>query len=456
MNTKFIALDRDTDYLLPPSLNDWLPANHLARFVAEIVGQLDLTALKKAYAGRGSSAYHPEMLLALLVYGYATGVFSSRRLERSTYDSVAFRYLAANTHPDHDTIANFRKRFLPELESLFVQVLILAQGMKLLKLGEVSLDGTKIHANASKHRALSLGHANKIEEQLRAEVQRLMHLAEAADAADVPDGMSIPDELARREDRLAAIAKAKAEIKQRAAERDQQARSAYEQKKAERNEREKAGGQKARGQNSEPPTPKGPQAKDQVNLTDSESRIMPVSGGGFEQAFNAQAGVDIKSMLIVTSHVTQATNDKEQIEPALARLAALPEQLGRPKALAADSGYFSRDNIDRCEAGQLVPYIANRREHHHPTLETRFSIPPPLSADADAVEKMKWRMQTPDGRKLYAQRKSTVEPVFGIIKAVMGFRQFLLRGLQAVQGEWALVCTAWNLKRMHVLRLNTA
>ena len=456
MKTKFITYDRETDFLLPPSLNDWLPANHLARFVAEIVCQLDLTALKEAYAGRGSSAYHPEMLLALLVYGYATGVFSSRRLERSTYDSVAFRYLAANTHPDHDTIAHFRKRFLQELESLFVQVLILAQGMKLLKLGKVSLDGTKVHANASKHHALSWGHANKIEKQLRAEVRRLLQLAEEADDTDIPDGMSVPDELARREDRLAAIAKAKAEIKQRAAERDQQAQQTHEQKITDRRRREKESGQKARGPEPEPPKAKGPQAKDQVNLTDAESRIMPVSGPGFEQAFNAQAGVDMKTMLIVTNHVTPAPNDKEQLEPALTQLTNLPKQLGKLKGLVADSGYFSKDNVELCETGRIKPYIANRREQHHSSLKSRFSEPSPLSAEADAVEKMKWRMQTPDGRKLYAQRKSTVEPVFGIIKAVMGFRQFLLRGLHAVQGEWALVCIAWNLKRMHTLRWDTA
>ena len=451
MSDKFIPCNREIQYLLPPSLNDWLPANHLARFVSEIVSQLDLTALKEAYAGRGSTAYHPEMLLSLLVYGYAVGVFSSRRLERSTYDSVAFRYLAANTHPDHDTLANFRKRFLPELESLFVQVLILAQGMKLLKLGKVSLDGTKIHANASKHHALSWGHANKIEKQLRAEVQHLLQLAEEADVADIPDGMSIPDELARREDRLAAIAKAKAEIKQRAAERDQQAQQTYEQKITDRRRREKESGQKARGPEPEPPKAKGPQAKDQVNLTDAESRIMPVSSGGFEQAFNAQAGVDMKTMLIVTNHVTQAPNDKEQLEPALTHLTELPKQLGKPEALAADSGYFSKDNVELCEAVRIKPYIANRREQHHPSLKSRFSVPPPLSDHADAVEKMRWRLQTPDGRKLYSQRKSTVEPVFGIIKAVMGFRNFLLRGLHAAGGEWTLVCMAWNMKRMHTL-----
>ncbi len=448
----FVPCDRDTDFLLPPSLNDWLPVNHLARFVTEIVAQLDLTKLKESYAGRESSAYHPEMLLAVLVYGYATGLFSSRQLERSTYDSIAFRYLAANTHPDHDTIAQFRKRFLPELESLFVQVLVLAQDMKLLKLGKISLDGSKVHANASKHRALSWGHANKIEKQLRAEVNRLLQLAEAADEADQPDGMNLPDELARREDRLAAIAKTKAAIKQRAVERDQQAQKEYEQKLTERRERENKRGQKSRGPEPQPPSDKGPQAKDQVNLTDGESRIMPVSGGGFEQAYNAQAGVDMETMLIVTEHVTQATNDKEQLEPALVQLTALPEELGKAKALVADSGYFSQSNVKLCESKGIKPYIANRREQHYPSLKKRFSGPPPLPERADAVERMKRRLQMPAGRKLYARRKSTVEPVFGIIKSAMGFRQFMLRGLQAVSSEWTLVCLAWNMKRLHGLK----
>jgi transposase len=452
----FVPCDRETEYLLPPSVNDWLPANHLARFVAETVGQLHLTALQEKYAGRGSAAYHPEMLLALLVYGYATGVFSSRQLERATYDSVAFRYLAANTHPDHDTIASFRKRFLPELESLFVQTLLLARGLKLFKLGKISLDGTKVHANASKHHALSWGHANKIEKQLCAEVRRLLQMAEAADAADIPDGMDLPDELARREDRLAAIARAKAEIKQRATERDQKAQEEYGQKIADRRKREEKTGRKPGGHEPQAPKPEGPQAKDQVNLTDAESRIMPVSGGGFEQAFNAQAGVDMKTMLIVTQHVTQASNDKEQIEPALAQLAALPEELGKPKMLVADCGYFSQDNVELCASNRITPYIANRRQQHHPSLKSRFTEPPPLPPAADAVEKMKWRLQTPVGRKIYAQRKTTVEPVFGIIKTAMGFRQFLLRGLQAASGEWMLVCMAWNLKRLHGLKLSQA
>jgi transposase len=215
----FRTCDRQTGFLLPPSVDDWLPEKHLARFVVEVIDGLDLRAMVGAYRGSGSASYHPRMLLGVLVYGYATGVFSSRRLERATYDSVAFRFMAANDHPDHDTIATFRRRFLKEIEALFVQVLLLAREMGVLKMGTIGLDGTKIHANASRHSALSHDHAVKIEAQLKAEVADLMAKAEAADAADIPDGMSIPDELARREERLRKIAEARAKITARAKER---------------------------------------------------------------------------------------------------------------------------------------------------------------------------------------------------------------------------------------------
>ena len=340
MSAKFIDYDQATLFLLPPSLQDWLPEDHLARFVVEIVDQLDLSSLKAAYAGRGSQPYNPEMLLALLFYGYATGVFSSRKLERSTYDSVAFRFIAANTHPDHDTIAVFRKRFLRELKPLFVQILLIAGQAGVLKMGTVSLDGTKVKANASKHKALSYAHANKLEEQLKAEVAELLRQAEAADQADLPDGMSIPEELSRRTERLKAIADAKAEIERRATERFAQEKEAYDKTMAERTDKEQATGKKPRGRKPQPPEP-GVQGKDQVNLTDEESRIMKKSGGGFEQAYNAQAGVDIKSMLIVTSHVTQQTNDKLQVEPAIEKLTALPEELGAVEALIGDNGFYS-------------------------------------------------------------------------------------------------------------------
>jgi len=450
MSAKFIDYDQNTLYLLPPSLQDWLPEDHLARFVVEIVDQLDLSSLKAAYAGRGSQPYNPEMLLALLFYGYATGVFSSRKLERSTYDSVAFRFIAANAHPDHDTIAVFRKRFLPQLKALFVQILLIAQQAGVLKLGTVSLDGTKVKANASKHKALSYAHACKLEEQLKTEVAELLRQAEAADQADLPEGMNVPEELSRRTERLKAIAEAKAEIERRAAERYAQEKEAYDKNLAERAEKEQKTGKKPRGPKPQPPTP-GVKGKDQVNLTDGESRIMKKSGGGFEQAYNAQAGVDTESMMIVTSHVSQQTNDKRELEPAVANLAALPEALGTVDTLISDNGFYSETNVGLCEQYKITPYIAFGREQHNQPLLDRFRDPSPVPEDADAVMKMKYRLRTQAGKKLYAKRKSTVEPVFGIIKAVMGFRQFLLRGFESVQGEWDLVCIAWNLKRLHAL-----
>jgi transposase len=450
MSVKFIDYDQSTLYLLPPSLQDWLPEDHLARFVVEIVDQLELSSLKAAYAGRGSQPYNPEMLLALLFYGYATGVFSSRKIERSTYDSVAFRFIAANAHPDHDTIAVFRKRFLPELKALFVQILLIAEQAGALKLGAVSLDGTKVKANASKHKALSYAHACKLEEQLKTEVAELLRQAEAADQSDLPDGMNIPEELSRRAERLKAIAEAKAEIERRAAERYAQEQEAYDNNLAERAKKEQKIGKKPRGPKPQPPTP-GVKGNDQVNLTDGESRIMKKSGGGFEQAYNAQAGVDTESMLIVSSHVSQQTNDKRELEPAIANLAALPEALGTVDAVITDNGFYSEANVGACEKNKITPYIAFGREQHNQPLMDRFRKPLPLPDDADAVAKMKHRLLTQAGKKLYAKRKSTVEPVFGIIKAVMGFRQFLLRGFESVQGEWDLVCIAWNLKRLHAL-----
>lgn len=449
-DARFIDCDRDTLYLMPPSVQDWLPGDHLARFIVDVVMQLDLRPLENAYAGRGSDAYSPKMLLSLLFYGYATGTFSSRKLEAATYDSVAFRFITANTHPDHDTIARFRKRFLQELKTLFAQILSIAHEMGVLKLGSVSLDGTKVKANASKRKALSWQHACRLEEQIRAEVEALLRKAEEADHENLPDGMSIPEELSRRKERLQGIAKAKEEIQRRASQRYAQDKELYEKKMAERKAKEKKNGRKPPGRPPKAPQG-GPKKTDQVNLTDEDSRIMPTSGGNFEQSYNAQAGVDMDSMLIVESHLTQQPNDKEQLAPALQNLAALPKPLGSPEAVVTDSGYFSQGNVNRCEIEQITPYIALDREQHNIPLGERFSQPEPLAPHADPVARMRHRLKTPEGRQIYAKRKSTVETVFGIIKEVMGFRHFLLRGLKAVTGEWDLICMAYNLKRMHSL-----
>jgi len=446
--SRFIQVDRETQYLFPPSVDDWLPENHLARFIVEVIDQLDLSKLTRRYAGRGSAAYHPSVLLGLLVYGYATGMFSSRKIERATYDSVAFRYIAANTHPDHDTLAHFRKQFLVELEDLFVQVLSLAQSMKLVRLGQIALDGSKIKANASKHKALSHGHLEKIEAQLREEVQVLLARAETADREALPEGLDLPAEVARREERLKALEEAKAKIEERAKERFERERQVYEEKVARREARREAG-KKPGGKEPKPPEA-GPKDKDQINLTDEESRIMPTAGG-FEQAYNAQAAVDTDTMLVIAAHVTQQPNDKQQVEPVLEALQARPQTLGQAEALLADNGYLSEANVKACVEQKIEPLIALGRDAHHLPLDARFQPDAPTPESADPLTQMAWRLKTKAGRARYGKRKCTVEPVFGIIKHVMGFRQFSLRGFNAVAGEWKLVTLAFNLKRMHAL-----
>ncbi len=449
--SNFRLVDRESGYLLPPSVDDWLPERHLARFVVEVIDQLDLSAMVKGYRGSGSASYHPSMLLGLLVYGYATGVFSSRKLERASYDSVAFRFISANDHPDHDTIATFRRRFLKEIEALFVDLLLLAREAGMLNLGTVALDGTKIHANASRHSTLSYAHAEKIEAQLKAEVAELMALSEAADAADVPDGMSVPEELARRETRLQRIAEAKAVIEARARARFEHEQVEHAAKLKARADKTARTGRKPGGRPPQPPAA-GPGPKDQVNLTDEGSRIMPVAGGGFEQCYNAQATVASGSLLVVTNDVVQAANDKQQIKPMLEQLGRLPEALGKPGTLLADSGYFSEANVTACAEAKLTPLIALGREHHHLSWRERFATAPAEPEEPTPLEAMAYRLATPEGKRTYALRKQIPEPVFGIIKSVMGFRQFSLRGLDKAKGEWNLVTLAWNVKRMFALK----
>jgi transposase len=446
----FRPTDRLTSFLMPPSVDEWLPQRHLARFVVEVVDGLDLSAMSKSYRGSGSASYHPAVLLSLLVYGCASGVFSSRKLERATYDSVAFRFIAANDHPDHDTIATFRRRFLKEIEALFVKILLLAREMGVLKMGTVALDGTKIHANASRHSALSYEHAGKIEAQLKAEVADLLAKAEAADQADVPDGMSIPEELERRKVRLEKLATARATIEARAKERFEREQAEHQAKIEAREAKIEATGKKPGGKLPQPPVA-GPLPTDQVNLTDEESRMMPVAGGGFEQCYNAQAVVAADSLLVVAVEVFQAANDKQQLQPMLNQVVALPEALGKAETMLADNGYFSAANVTACAETGIAPLIAMGRQPHHPSLNERFADAPPAPENPTPLEAMAHRLATPEGKKLYALRKHVPEPVFGIIKSVMGFRQFLLRGIDQVRGEWSLVTMAWNLKRMFTL-----
>lgn len=448
--TRFVTVNRDTAYLLPPSVDEWLPQGHLARFVTEMVEQLDISALVKSYAGRGSAAHHPGVLLGLLVYGYATGVYSSRAIERATYDSVAFRYIAGNTHPDHDTLASFRRRFLAEIEQLFVQLLLIARAAGILKLGAICLDGTKIKADASRHSALSYAHLCELQAKAAAEVQELMARAETADGQAGIDGMNIPAELTRREELQERLAVAKAKIEAMEAERHAVEQAEYEAKRTAYEKRKEEG--KGGGKPPAPPVAEiNPKA--QVNLTDEESRIMPRAGGGFDQCYNAQLSVEIESRLIMTTGLTQSPVDKQQVVPTLETLAALPAELQGVQVLVTDNGFMSAANVKACAEHDIIPLFALGRDGHHISLAERFAPEPVGPPSPEPLAAMKHRLTTKDGKTLYALRKSTVEPVIGIIKSVMGFRQFSLRGLQKVKGEWNLACLAYNMKRLHRLQV---
>jgi hypothetical protein len=323
--------------------------------------------------------------------------------------------------------------------------------MGFLRLGTVSLDGSKVKANASKHKALSYGHAGKLEAQLEQEVKELLAMAEATDREEEEARLDLPAELERRQERLAAIRQAKARIEARARERHEAEQAQYEAKVEARRAKEQATGKKARGKEPKPPEA-GAREQDQVNLTDEESRIMPTSGGAFEQAYNVQAAVDVETHLIVAQFATQATNDKGQVEPALERLGALPEELGQVETMLTDNGFFSEANVEATRKAGIEPMMALGREAHHLPLGERMTVPEPPAEGVSALEEMTYRMKTPEGRVLYGRRKSTVEPVFGQIKRVLGFRQFMLRGFARICGEWSLVTTAYNIRRLFQLR----
>jgi transposase len=450
MTRKFRTVDYEAALDQTVSLREALPANHLARFVVDVVAELDLAHIYERYGLRGGEAYAPELLLALLFYGYATGVFSSRKIEKATYETLPFRFVAGGLHPDHDTLAHFRKTFRAEIKELFVQVLLLAQAAGYLKLGNISIDGSKVHANASKSKAVSYKRLLELETHLRAEVEQLFRLAEQADGHEVPEGMNVSDEIALRQERLARLAEAKKVLQARAQERQAAEQAEYEAKQREREAKAKRSGRKPPGRSPTPPSGE-PQDKDQYNFTDPESRIMKSSrSGGFEQAYNAQVAVDQDSFFIVACSLSNHPNDKAEAEPTLA---ALPPALGIPEAAALDNGFWSEQNLAALEQRHIEPYIATGREPHHKSWQERCAAEPePPAEQASPQVKMAYKLRTQIGQAIYRLRKCTVEPVIGIIKAVLGFRQFLLRGLDAADGEWALVCLAFNLKRMHGLR----
>ena len=449
MARKFKTVDYEEALNITVTLRDCLPPDHLARFIVELIAKLDLSRFYAQYGSRGGEPYAPEILLGLLLYGYATSVISSRKIETATYESIPFRFIAGGLHPDHDTIAQFRKTFLPEIEELFVQVLVMAQEAGVLNLENVSLDGSKIHADASKSKAVSYKRLLEIKSQLSTEVKELFALLKQTDPNELPEGLNIAEEIAFRQARLVNLAQAKAVIEARAEERYRAEKAEYEAKMREREEKTKETGRKPRGRKPQPPTP-GPRDKDQYNFTDPESRIMKNStDDGFDQHYNVQLAVDQASYLVVANTLSNHPNDYAEAIPTLD---AIPDQVGKPKAAALDNGYFSESNIKEIEAREIEPYIATGREPHHKSWRAWFAeLPAPPSEDASPTVKMAYKLQTEIGTAIYSLRKSTVEPVIGIIKEILGFRQFSLRGLAVVAGEWCLVCLAFNLKRLHVL-----
>lgn len=452
MARNFKTVDYNQSLKQTVTIEECLPPGHLARFIVAIIAMLDLSAIYARYAPRGGEPYAPEILLGLLFYGYATGVFSSRKIEKATYEVIPFRFISGGLHPDHDTIANFRKIFLAEIAELFVQVLLVAKEAGVLKLGNISLDGSKLHADASKSKAISYQRLLRLEKQLRAEVEELLALSERADQGSLPEGLNVGEELVFRQERLANLAQAQAVLELRAEERYQAEKAEYEAQVREREEKARRKGRKPRGRKPKPPKA-GPRDKDQYNFTDPESRIMKNSNNsGFDQHYNAQVATDQDSLLIVANGLSNHPVDTAEAIPTLS---AVPTELGRPKAAAMDRSYYSPNNIQGLETLGIDPYIATGREPHRRSWRSFLAeTPAPPPDDASPIVKMAYKLRTEVGQAIYRLRKSTVEPVIGIIKEVLGFRQFSLRGLAAAAGEWCLVCLAWNLKRLHGLMSN--
>lgn len=446
-STTFKPYNPNQAFLLPPSMKDWLPENDLAYFVMEMVNQLDLSEIYESYDGSkgGNPPYNPTMMTSLLVYSYCVGICSSRKIEKASYNQIAFRVLTADQQPDHDTIAEFRKRHLKALAGMFVQILRLCQKAGLVKMGHISLDGTKVRANASKHKAMSYGRMEKTVEELEAEVRRILEKARAIDEEEDRKygkgkrGDELPEELRHKETRLKKIKEAMKEL-------EEEAKAVHKREEQRlRAEEEKDTGKKQRGREPLPPTEK-PAEKAQKNFTDADSRIMKDGASkSFEQSYNCQAAVDEETQVIVAEHVTQSPNDKKELEPAVEKIKANMDGKA-PDKLSADAGYFSESNVEALEEAGIDPYLATGRQKHgdKTVTATRGRIP----MNATVKERMARKLRTKNGRKTYAKRKHIVEPVFGQIKEARGFRRFMLRGFENVSAEWSIVCLTHNILKL--------
>jgi transposase len=447
-----VNIDRDTPFLMPPDMRDWVPEDDIVHLIIGIVESAKLDALHLNTQGSGSEQYPPRMMLALLIYCYSMGVFSSRRIERATYRDVGVRFLAGGTHPDHDTICAFRRNNFGLVSETFLHVLKIAREMKLLKLGTISIDGTHVQASASKHKSVSYQRAKELEAKLKQDIGLLMAQAEKADNSPVEDGQRLPKAIARRQKLLAKMIEAQRAIEEQDQARIAEEQAEYEGKMAERRKREEENGGPGPGGRPQPPDKTTP-PKAVVNLTDPDSRLMrKTRSSEYRQAYNAQAAVDVDSMLIVATGVTQCANDSQELEK---RVHAIDPQLGRPATVLADTGYMNADAMERLEKEGFDLYVAvsagdnqGVRTYDYRPREILDKLAAEKPPKDPRLLKMREKLQTEEGRRLYNKRKSTSEPGFGIIKSAMGFRQCLLRGLEKVTGEWSLVTLAYNFRRL--------
>lgn len=447
MAARFVLVDHDTPLLLPPDMREWVPTSHPVHFIMDAVGQLDASKARVDERGTGDAQYPPQMMLGLLIYSYATGVFSSRQIERTTYGNVAVRVMCADTHPDHDAICAFRRRNGALVSSGFAQVLELAARCDVLKVGSitVAIDGTKVLANASKHAAVSYARAGQQVQELELEVEELLGKAEQADSTPLGDGLSIPEEVQRRVERKARLARARAEMAVRALARSQEEKAAYESKMAER-EQKRAEGKKPRGREPKPPGG-GPGSKDQVNFTDPESRIMK-GGNGFAQSYNARAAVEVDSRLVVGQRATNSPGDKAELVESFTMIEPAAGPVGE---VLVDNGFLSEAAVTGIEAKGTVHVLAavKRQSHARSVAQLEKKADPPApDPRAPSAERMAHRVATRAGRERYKLRQQTVEPIFGIIREALGFRRFSMRGMAKTSQEWTLVTLAYNLKRL--------
>jgi len=445
---RFVSIDRDSPLLLPYDLRDWIPSDHIVHFILEAVDLVNISSFQINHKGSGSEQYPPHMMLSLLIYCYATGRFSSRVIEQATYSDIAVRYICGgNIHPDHDTICTFRCNNMTAFKEAFIKVLMLAQELgHFKKVGSISIDGSKFKANASKHSAVSYKRAGEMVEQLELEIEELVKKAEDADST-VENGMSIPDEIKRREDRVKALNKAREIIEERFEENRAEKQAEYEAKMVAREEKTKSG-KKPRGRKPQPPA-KTPEDKSQYNFTDPESRIMKAGNGRhYEQCYNSQLAVDTENMLIAGGYVTDSCNDKSELGKVIN---SIDPSIRKVDIAIADTGYLNEKEILKIENDtETKVYCAVAKQSHHKTIDELFShYEPPVPEESAAfAEKMRYRLKTKKGKEIYKLRKQTVEPVFGIIKSAIGFREFRLRTLEKVMIEFELVKNAYNIKRL--------